>query len=204
MYQRYSSESTTRELQACEKRNHYRIDNLERIMVLGALGAGKTCFSIDLSKTTSLPIIHLDREFLLPGYAKPDPFEWLQRVQTLAASPRWIMDGNYFDVVDCRLARADIVFHLDLPQSLSVLRIVRRMLTNFGKVREDTGLRERFHFLHLVHAATYKFRKRSKFRSTLKFARSQGIPVIRFKKTEEIEVFLRSIATSYACNHNKN
>lgn len=167
-----------------------------RALVLGPLGAGKTQFSIELSNYVSLPVVHLDREFLLPNYTKPNSFDWERRVQIISASQQWIMDGNFFDVMECRLKRADVVFYLNFPQRICTIRLLRRTLSNIGKVRKDIGLPERIHLLHLIHAATYKSRKESKFQSTLVDANRRNIPVIQFMRPETADSFLCKYQTS--------
>ncbi|HEY3329936.1 MAG TPA: hypothetical protein VGK19_07955 [Capsulimonadaceae bacterium] len=112
---------------------------IQRIMILGSGGSGKSTLARRLAAVSSLPIHHLDRLYWKPGWVAADPYEWHTSVSELAAEPRWIIDGNYGDTMDCRLDRADIVAFLDVPRSVCLCRIVGRWAMAHGRVRDDVG-----------------------------------------------------------------
>jgi adenylate kinase family enzyme len=127
---------------------------LKRILIVGCPGAGKSTAARALSEITGLPVIHLDRHYWQPGWRMPDSDVWRTTVETLAAEPCWIMDGNYSGTLVSRLARADTLIHLDYPTGLCLWRVLRRTTLGWGRVRVDTGpgCPERFdvEFLHFV------------------------------------------------------
>jgi len=93
------------------------LDNakVERVVVLGRGGAGKTTFAHRLGSHAGLPVVTLDDHFWRPGL-KPLSFnEWATVQRRLASEDRWIMDGDLgpYDVLPIRLARADTVLMLD-------------------------------------------------------------------------------------------
>jgi adenylate kinase family enzyme len=125
----------------------------ERVLVLGCAGAGKTVFARRLTQARGLPLVTLDQEDWQPGWVEPDKQNWVAKVETLIAAPRWIMDGNYVGTLPLRLARADTIIFLDLPRLLCLRRAIGRILRNLGRTRDDMapGCPERFDWKFLVY-----------------------------------------------------
>jgi adenylate kinase family enzyme len=119
---------------------------VQRVLVIGIPGAGKSTFARALAVRTSLPVIHLDAEFWQPGWKVTPRGPWRAKVAELVARDAWIMDGNYGGTLDLRLPRADTVLWFDYPRPRCLVRAIRRVLTTYGRVREDLaqGCPERF------------------------------------------------------------
>ena len=119
---------------------------MERILVLGPCGAGKSTLAAKLGEKLGLPVIHLDREYWRPGWVEPEPTVWAAQVEELIARPRWVMDGNYGGTLARRLERAQLAINLDFPRRVFFPRIMWRLLTNLGRTRPDMaeGCPERF------------------------------------------------------------
>lgn len=113
---------------------------MQRILVIGSPGAGKSTLARRLSERLGLPLIHLDGEYFGPGWTIPPRPEWRERVQALAARPEWIMDGNYASTFDIRIPRATTVVWLDLPRWRCVLAVLWRVARNYGRTRPDLGI----------------------------------------------------------------
>ena len=88
---------------------------MERVLVMGGNGAGKTTFSLQLADNTGLPVTHLDR-LSWTGHWEERPREEFDALllETLR-TPRWIIDGNYGRTMELRLQYCDTVFLLDYP-----------------------------------------------------------------------------------------
>jgi adenylate kinase family enzyme len=119
---------------------------MQRVLVIGIPGAGKTTFARTLAARTGLPLIHLDAEFWQPGWKVTPRAAWRAKVAELAARPAWIMDGNYGASLDLRLPRADCVAWFDYPRHVCLRRVAWRLATGYGRVRSDLaqGCPERF------------------------------------------------------------
>lgn len=139
----------------------------QRIMVAGCSASGKSTFARELAEYTQLPLIHLDREYWLPGWVEPDKADWREKVSVLVERERWVMDGNYSGTWDLRLPRADLVIYLSYPLWLILWRATKRQFSFRGEVRPDMapGCPERFNweFYHFV-ILCYFTRKRNHLR----------------------------------------
>jgi adenylate kinase family enzyme len=124
---------------------------MRRVLVIGISGAGKSTFSAALAEKTSLPLIHLDKEFWQPGWEITPRALWRERVSELVAREAWIMDGNYDSSLDLRLPRADTVCLFDYSAPRCILRVLGRVLSSHRRVRSDmaAGCPERFDFAFL-------------------------------------------------------
>jgi len=112
---------------------------MKRVLVIGISGAGKSTLSRVLAARTALPLIHLDREYWLPGWQMPPREQWRFKVRELSARDRWIMDGNFDSSLDIRLPRADTLIWFDFPALRCIWRAVKRAASSYGRVRPDMG-----------------------------------------------------------------
>jgi adenylate kinase family enzyme len=110
---------------------------MNRILVIGSGGAGKSSFARQLAARTGLPLIHLDAHYWRSGWIEPSKTEWALQVEHLVAGERWIMDGNYGGSIERRLAACDTVIFLDLPRWTCLWRVVRRRIQYHGRERPD-------------------------------------------------------------------
>jgi adenylate kinase family enzyme len=168
---------------------------MERVLVLGSGGAGKSTFAAQLGRHLQLPVVHLDREFWLPGWVKPEAEAWERRVQELCQRPYWVMDGDYRRTLEPRLAACDTIIFLDLPARLCLRRVLWRSLRDFGRTRFDMsdGCRERLprpYFLRSI--VGYPQQRRPLLMETL--GAVGGRTVIVLRSPADVRAFLRATA----------
>ncbi len=110
---------------------------MDKILIIGCAGAGKSTFAKQLAEISGLPLIHLDQHFWGPRWTETNKESWAKKVTELASQPKWIMDGNYSGTLPIRLDHAEKVIFLDLPRTLCLLRVIKRTINSFGKTRQD-------------------------------------------------------------------
>lgn len=111
---------------------------MERIMIIGSGGSGKTTLARQLGDKTGLPVVHLDQIFWSPGnwkHLEREEFDAL--LEEELEKPRWILDGNYNRTLEPRLERCDTVIYLDFPRLVSFTGWLRRVIKNRGRARPD-------------------------------------------------------------------
>jgi adenylate kinase family enzyme len=112
---------------------------MERVVIVGSAGAGKTDLATRLSRRTGLPIVHLDLIFWGPGWSKAPLDEALERLAAAVSEDRWILDGNFLSLgdEDVRFERADTVIFLDLPRLKCLWRVLWRLVRDRRRDRVD-------------------------------------------------------------------
>ena len=100
---------------------------MQRVVLLGRGGAGKSTLAAELSQRLNLPHRELDQYFWQDGLRPLPPSTWT-RVSQLASADRWIMDGDLgrYDDLRPRLERADTVIVLDYGLIVCLRRAARR------------------------------------------------------------------------------
>lgn len=165
---------------------------MQRVLVIGSPGAGKSTLSHDLARRSGLSLHHLDRIHWLPGWIERDRDEARGMVEQVLAQDRWIIDGNYGSTMPLRLPRADTVVWLDYPTSLCFGRALNRWWRYRGRNRPDMteGCPERLNFEFLLYVLMFR---RSWHARNGKALASFGGEVLRFRHPEETERWLGSI-----------
>ena len=106
---------------------------MERVIVIGCPGAGKSTFARALRDRTGLPLHYLDQIWHKEDGTNITLTEFEERLSEILAQDRWIIDGNYQHTLALRLDRCDTVFLLDYPLSVCLAGAAARI----GTVRED-------------------------------------------------------------------
>jgi len=106
---------------------------MEKIMIIGCPGAGKSTFARRLQEATGLPLYYLDMIFHNPDRTTVSREEFDQKLSKILNGDQWIIDGNYQSTIELRLQACDTVFFLDysLDTCLDGVRSRR------GKARTD-------------------------------------------------------------------
>jgi hypothetical protein len=100
---------------------------LNRVVVLGTTGSGKSTVAAALAARNGAQHIELDGLNHGPNWTQVAVEQFLSRVEELSAASKWVFDGNYIDRVSRTLwPLADTIVWLDLPLTVILLRIVRR------------------------------------------------------------------------------
>ena len=112
---------------------------MERVIIIGCGGAGKSTLARKLGEKTGLPVVHLDKLFWRPGWVQVSQEEFDQLHRRELAKDRWIMDGNFNRTMEERVARCDTIIYLDFSRVVCLLGVLKRVLTTYGTVRPDMG-----------------------------------------------------------------
>lgn len=110
---------------------------MERILIIGTNGAGKSTFARALSEKTGIPLTHLDQLYWQGQWQTVSREIFLAQVEQVVSTEKWIIDGNNLRSIAPRLAAADTVFWLELPALRCVLNVIRRELRFRGRARPD-------------------------------------------------------------------
>ena len=106
---------------------------MNRIVIIGCPGAGKSTFARKLAAKTGLPLHYLDMIWHQADRTVIGREEFDRELDKLLIEDEWIIDGNYARTLPKRLAHCDTVFFFDLPLEVCVEGAKSRL----GKERVD-------------------------------------------------------------------
>jgi adenylate kinase family enzyme len=173
-----------------------RLAEASRIAVIGPCGAGKTTLANAIAARVGRPLVRLDELYWLPEWRRPPPQAWLETMRGATAEPYWVMDGNYQDTLPLRLARADLVVHLDLPTSVCLGRVLARDFRRWLGDRDDLPAQLRMsdraghHLTFWLHVARFRSRVRPQ---TLRLLWDWGGPVVVLSSVGEADDLLQAL-----------
>jgi adenylate kinase family enzyme len=136
---------------------------MQRILVMGSSGSGKSTFARRLSAITGIPVVSIDALFWKAGRLASERSEFKARLAEATRQPRWIMDGNYTSAEgELRREVSDTVIWFGLPRSTCMLGILTRIATNYGRVRPEMGegCPEKIDFEFFRYVWTFRDRQR--------------------------------------------
>ncbi len=106
---------------------------MNKAIIIGCPGAGKSTFSRQLRDVTGLPLYYLDMLYHKPDRTTVPREEFDAKLGEILARDRWIIDGNYQRTLERRLIAADAVFLLDYSTEVCITGARERV----GRAREE-------------------------------------------------------------------
>ena len=99
---------------------------MNRIVIIGATGSGKTTLANALAEKHGMSFTDLDDLYWQPGWLETPPADFRAAVDHATAAPRWIIAGNYSAVRDLTWGRADTLIWLDYSFPRVLWQLLRR------------------------------------------------------------------------------
>ncbi len=166
---------------------------MKRVIIIGCGGSGKSTLSRVLSEKTNLPVVHLDKLFWKEGWVNISREEFDNLLNEELKKEEWIIDGNYDRTLKERLKKSDTVIYLDYPRMTCLLGVVKRVLSNYGKVRPDMaeGCPEKFDLEFIKWIWNFNKEHRDKFYKILKEESDKQIYIFRNRK--ECNEFVKNL-----------
>ncbi len=166
---------------------------MKKILILGCAGCGKSTLAKLLGKELNIPVIHLDRIFWKPGWEEEDKEVFFRFQQELVREDSWIIDGNYRDSLDLRLAHADTVIYLDYPRRVALRGIFKRYFEYHNKERDTIGEGCKEKIDREFFMWVWNFKKKSKSLIINKINNYSHLNVLIFKNRQSLNDYLKTI-----------
>lgn len=166
---------------------------MEKVLVIGCPGSGKTTLSLKLAAKSRLPLVHLDKLFWRDNWKQTSREEFDELLMKELVKPRWIIDGNFSRTISTRLKYCDTVIYLDFPRLICLWSVLKRWIISYGKSRPDMGgdCPEKVDFKFLKSVWQFNRTQRNRTYSFLQAQHDTEIIILRSRK--QVKEFLRSI-----------
>lgn len=175
---------------------------MRRIWVVGNSGSGKTTLGRELASRIGARHVELDSIYHQHGWTPRPAGEFRARVAEIVGSHSWVVDGNYEQVADLVIEKADTVVWIDFPRPVVMRQLVRRTLSR-GLRREElwNGNRESLkNFLRrdpqksiLRWAWTEHHAYRSRYEDAIAGGDWHHLDVVRLQSPAEVRLFVAGV-----------
>lgn len=176
---------------------------MQRILVMGSSGSGKSTFARRLSAITGIPVVSIDALFWKPGWVESDRADFRERLAEVTRQPRWIMDGNYASADgEARRDVSDTVIWFDLPRSTCMIGILTRIAKSYGKVRPEMapGCPEKIDLEFFRYVWNYRREQRPKLQLFFEGLRPDQT-FVTFTDRAQADRYLSDLAPASASAH---
>ena len=88
---------------------------MQKGIIIGCPGGGKSTFARALHEASGLPLYHLDMMYWNADRTKVPKEVFQERLEEALGQEHWIIDGNYNRTMEMRMEACDTIFFLDYP-----------------------------------------------------------------------------------------
>lgn len=110
---------------------------MQRVMIVGQPGSGKSRLAREMGKRTGLPVVHIDTIHWQPGWIERSVDEKTRLCLEVEARDQWIFEGGHSTTWENRIGRADLLVWIDRSSALRFWRVLVRTLSYRGGTRPD-------------------------------------------------------------------
>jgi len=167
---------------------------VQRIIIIGSGGAGKSTLARHLGADLGIPVHHLDQLYWKPGWVESAPQEFAAKQEAILSQPSWVIDGNFGGTMELRLRAAETIIFLDLPTSACLWSATRRYFQYRNRTRPDMteGNLEKLDWDYLWWILSYRSVRRPAVMARLKkLGAEQQVVVLRSRAA--VEEFRKSL-----------
>ncbi len=163
---------------------------MQKIIIIGSGGAGKSTLARRLGEITKIEVVHLDKLYWKPNWTETPKEEWQKLVEEILERESWILDGNFGGTMELRIAASDTVIFLDLPRIVCIFHALKRWAKYWNTNRPDMseGCNEKIDLEFLLWVWNFPKTTKPKIEERLKLFENEKT-IIRLKSSREVEDF---------------
>jgi adenylate kinase family enzyme len=172
---------------------------MNRYVIVGTTGSGKTTLARELSRRIDAPHIELDGLNWGPNWTAATTDEFRAKAAEAVSLERWVIDGNYEVVRDLVWSRADCIVWLNYSLPLVLRRLLRRTARRvFTKEPCCNGNRESLRMAFskdsiVLWALRTYHRRRRKYPPLLAERAAAGTCIVEHQAPAETTAWLQTV-----------
>jgi adenylate kinase family enzyme len=172
---------------------------MNRFVIVGSTGSGKTTLARELSRRVDAPHIELDALNWGPNWTAATTDDFRAKVAEAVSAERWVVEGNYQAVRDLVWPRADCIVWLDYSLPLVLRRLLRRTMRRIFTAEPCcNGNRESLRMALskdsiLLWALQTYHRRRREFPPLLAERAAAGTCIVEHKTPAETKAWLETV-----------
>lgn len=159
---------------------------MERILIIGCSGSGKSRMACALGEKLGLPVVHLDQLWWKPGRENVTVEEFDQQLDTVLETQKWIIDGNFSRTMPLRLQYCDTIIYLDYSRWACLLGMCQQALGSPKNVHWDLVKR------------IWNYNKNNRSLNHTWIAQAKHAQTIVLKNRREAKAFLEELSIAPA------
>lgn len=157
--------------------------NINKILILGGPGSGKTTLAKKIGERYNLPTYHIDGIHHLENWKIRDKEERDKIILKITEKPKWVIDGNYKSTLSERVKKCDLIIYLKYPTIIRVKGIFQRYLKGKGKEKaEIPGCEEKMSFKFIIHTINWNKKKGNTIEDILNKYPDKEIKIFRNRR----------------------
>lgn len=166
---------------------------MQRILLIGSPGSGKSTLSKQLQQKLNLPLYHLDKLYWLENWQMTSEASFDRQLHDILQQPAWIIDGNYSRTLPDRLAKSDTVIYLNYSRWTSLYGVLKRLVLNWNQGRSDMGgnNKERFDWEFIRYVWAFNRTQRQIIYDCL--ATQPEVTLFVFRSRRQLKDFLKKL-----------
>lgn len=164
---------------------------MQKIIIIGISGTGKTKLAIELSNLLKIPIVHYDELVWAEKWQEINEKIVEQKINNIVKNDKWIIEGFIHPAAKIRLENAELVIYLDYSGLQAVIGGLQRWWQYRGKNRPEmaSGCIEELNWNYLK--VMWKRNERTEIEEAIEGFENK---IIRLKTRKEVDNFIAKIS----------
>lgn len=161
---------------------------MQRIIIMGCPGSGKTYVAETLGEKLDISVIYLDKLWRGKEGSHISKEEFDARMEKALALDSWIMDGDFSRTMEARLKKCDTILYLNLPRWLCLWNLCKRAWAGRKDPNGEKLTKEKIRYV-------WNYRKNNRIRNDIWLAKTKHAKVVNLRTSKQVQAFLEECGT---------